>query len=339
MTTHARTLLLAAAALLLLGGVAWAVPKMLAHRRPVAGSAQERPLTVARTSAPGATVEVTSNGAVTGGSEDTTATEAPSAASDGEPERDPCPPALAQAETSRPERFDDAWAMCHLYGNYDGESSRNDDEVATPLLSEDFADEARRRHVLVVGRQHLTNGEVDSCHACAGDADVYLYTWDGGAWHLPGAGDVVRGWASGGSNGNPPSVALVKLGPRRFGLEASGGGVFQGIVVRAIDLYDLHSRKLRPVGRPMRSEEPCDEVQSECDDITESYRLVPGADPEWFDLIIERKTRHGEARAPEREPSSREDAPERNPRNYATSTATERYVRRDGEYAKCAEEP
>jgi hypothetical protein len=113
MTTRARSLLLAAAVLLLLGG-AWAVPKALAHRRPVAGSAPERPLTVARTNAPGALVEVTSNRAATDGTEDTTPTEAPSAASEDEPGTDACPPALAEAETSRAERFDDAWAMCHL---------------------------------------------------------------------------------------------------------------------------------------------------------------------------------------------------------------------------------
>src|SRR5512133_345399 len=85
------------------------------------------------------------------------------AAAEGLPRRVPCGPDLAKLERLTTARFDDAWPLCRLYGNFDpaAKASRSEEELATVDLSKDFEEGGAPRHVLVVCRQQLFDGEVE----------------------------------------------------------------------------------------------------------------------------------------------------------------------------------
>jgi hypothetical protein len=195
-----------------------------------------------------------------------------------------CPATQAKLKS---EAFDDRYAMCALYGNFEPSkrASRVGVDTAQVILSSDYTEEGVRKHALVVGVQLA-----DPCATCTGTAHIYVYRHEAAAWsqekHRVAA-------AAGGGLGAPPSAELVRMGPERLGVKLHGHSNQSGQIVDTDVIVGLYGEALHAITPVFggRSNRPCAETPTggstiACDERQFSFQFVPGADPVWHDLVV-----------------------------------------------------
>jgi hypothetical protein len=205
-----------------------------------------------------------------------------------------CTKAL-RAKAWRSELFSDEWAMCQLFGA--PAEVRVGDQRVTVLHSDDYVDRTGPKHLLQVQSQELIDGEVQVCHPCGARLDLHIYAWDGRAWREAAA---FPGFDDSGQWGEAYGVGLVQLGPRQFGLEVGGGFMTQGIGTSSYRLHALLPKgkevDIVSVGPKLRSESgTCLNLPEACEEVEERHALEPGANPEWFDLVVHEAFTSGKA--------------------------------------------
>jgi len=204
-----------------------------------------------------------------------------------------------------PPGFDLAHEMTVLYGNFDPATetssitvpknfSYNETAKVRAFFLSDFQDSASTQVFLATFAVPAIPDNNYGCNACMPLIGEALFREDVAGWALEASRkpNLVFGCC-----GVPPNARIFQFGPHRFGVELRYGASAQGVTsedtvflvpwngqfstaLRVFDCYDNVDDCVPLAAHPVNG------LMTICHALASSMRLVPGANPEYYDILI-----------------------------------------------------